>query len=79
MMVVPSVALPVQRPAALHVMFVVDWPCTVSDVFPDGIVSVTWVDQLQLPEGMLTVVVEEVTELKAFCTSAAEQLAALIV
>ena len=48
-------------------------------VLPDGTVSLTGVDQLQVPEGMLTVVVEEVTELKAVCTSLAEQLAALIV
>jgi uncharacterized membrane protein YozB (DUF420 family) len=46
----------------------------------DGTVSVTWLVQLvPLHEGMLTVVVELVTELKAFCTSDAEQLAALIV
>jgi hypothetical protein len=46
----------------------------------DGTVSVTWLVQLvPLQAGMLTVVVELETELKAFCTSDAEQLAALIV
>jgi hypothetical protein len=50
-----------------------------NETLPDGTVSETWVDQLQVPAGMLTVVVEDVTELKAACTSAAEQLAALMV
>jgi hypothetical protein len=54
-------------------------PWTVSPELPEGCVNVTVDVQVQLPAGMLTVVVEAVTELKAFWTSDWLQLAALIV
>lgn len=49
-----------------------------SIVLPEGTVNVTRLVQVHVPAGMLTVVVELVTELNALCTSVALQVAALI-
>ena|ERR1035438_1969063 len=51
----------------------------VKEVLPLGMVSETGAVHVQAPAGMLTVVVEAVTEFRAVCTSVEEQLAALIV
>jgi hypothetical protein len=48
-----------------HVPVVVLCPWIVKFVFPDGTVRVTWLVQLHVPAGILTVVVELVTALNA--------------
>jgi hypothetical protein len=63
---------------SLSIMLVTSPPPTVlrlpaprmeSVVLPEGTTKVICEVQVQVPDGMLTVVVEEVTEFKAFCTS----------
>ena len=75
--VVLSVA--VHDPPGAQVPVMLLWPCIVRFVLPLGTVKLTGLVQVQEPAGILTVVVEGVTEFSAACTSVEEQPAALIV